>query len=166
MLDLCQFGYGSQGKYFKLPRTDLVKTMAKTHHVLLGWLFLFVAAWAGAAESPSAASAPLTAVKSAILAATGYDAASVEIATNGASVIVTVVNSKLAETAQSAAREEEARKIVRAIADSTVDKPEFTGLHAIHIDYVKRESGGTGSHVIDSIDYLKNPRGIFEHHIT
>lgn len=105
-------------------------------------------------------------VKSAVLAATGYDAASMEIATTGASVIVTVVNSKLAETAQSAGREEEARKIVRAIADSTVDKPEFTGLHAIHIDYVKRESGSTGSQLIDSIDYLRNPRGIFEHHIT
>ena len=105
-------------------------------------------------------------VKDAILAKTGYDARSIELQATAASIIVTVVNSSLADQTKPAAREEEAVSIVRAIADSIADRSEFKGIQAIHIDYVKRESGGTHSETIDGIDFIKNQRGVFVHHIT
>ena len=105
-------------------------------------------------------------VKSAILAKTGYDAKSIELQATAASIIVTVVNSRIADQTKPAAREEEAVAIVRAIADSIADRSEFKGIQAIHIDYVKRESGDTHSEPIDGIDFIKNQRGVFVHHIT
>ena len=133
---------------------------------MFAWLMLLWTAPAAAADLARPGSAPLNEVKSAILAKTGYDAESIELQATPASIIVTVVNSRLADQTEPAAREDEAIVIVRAIADSIADRSEFKSIQAIHIDYVKRKSGDTHSQTIDGIDFIKNQRGIFVHHVT
>ena len=149
--------------WVKTMKAAMRKTSAFA--TMLAWLMLIWIAPA-AADLSGAGDAPLNEVKSAILAKTGYDAKSVELQTTSASIIVTVVNSRLADQTGAAARENEAIVIVRAIADSIADRSEFTGIHAIHIDYVKRKSGDTRSEIVDGIDFIKNQRGIFVHHVT
>jgi hypothetical protein len=139
---------------------------AGAYAAMFAWLMLLWIAPAAAADLASPGSAPLNEVKSAILAKTGYDAKSIELQATSASIIVTVVNSRLADQTGPAAREDEAISIVRAIADSIADRSEFKGIQAIHIDYVKRKSGDTHSQAIDGIDFIKNQRGIFVHHVT
>lgn len=118
-------------------------------------------AWA-ASEGPSASLAP---IKQAIMATTGYDAASVELTATAVQFVVTVVNSKLV-SASGRARENEASKIVTAIARASADNAEFRTIQAIHIDYVSREPDGSHPRTVDAIDFRKTPQGHFEHHIT
>ena len=95
-------------------------------------------AWAGS-EYPSASLAP---IKQAIIATTGYDAASIELTATAVQFVVTVVNSKLV-SASGRAREHEASKIVTAIARASADNAEFRTIQTIHVDYVSREPDGS-----------------------
>ena len=115
-----------------------------------------------ASEGPRASLAP---IKQAILATTGYDAASVELTATAVQFVVTVVNSKLI-SASDRARENEASKIVTAIARTSAGNAEFRTIQAVHIDYVSREPDGSHPRTVDAIDFRKTPRGDFEHHIT
>jgi hypothetical protein len=55
---------------------------------------------------------------------------------------------------------------VATIARTIAEKPEFKGIQAIHIDYVKREAGSGHTQTVDGIDFRRDPDGIFRHHIT
>ena len=81
----------------------------------------------------------LNAVKSAVLAATGYDGKAVELTATKVQFVLTIVNSKL-NGSPAAERENEATRIASKIASIIADKPEFKGIQAIHVDYVKREA--------------------------
>ena len=109
-----------------------------------------------APEGPRASLAP---IKQAIIASTGYDAASIELTATAVQFIVTVVNSKLV-SASGRARENEASKIVTAIARASADNAEFRTIQAIHVDYVSREPDGSHSRTVDAIDFQKHPRAI------
>jgi hypothetical protein len=116
--------------------------------------------YAQPAQSPS-----LNAVKTNVLAATGYDDRTVELSATKVQFVVTIVNSKLIG-GTATERENEAHRIVMTIAHSIADKPEFKGIQAIHVDYVKREAGSGHTETIDAIDFRKDPDGNFRHHIT
>jgi hypothetical protein len=107
----------------------------------------------------------LDAVKSAVLAATGYDGGAVELTATNVQLVVTIVNSKL-NGSPAAERENEATRIASKIASIIADKPEFKGIQGIHVDYVKREADGGHTQRIDGIDFRKDPQGNFQHHIT
>jgi hypothetical protein len=107
----------------------------------------------------------LNAVKSGVLAATGYDGGAVELTATKAQFVVTIVNSKLIGS-PAAERENEATRIASTIASIIADKPEFKGIQGIHVDYVKREADGSHTQRIDGIDFRKDPQGNFQHHIT
>jgi hypothetical protein len=115
--------------------------------------------------SPERQNASLSEVKQAILAATGYDPAAVELTATHVQFIVTLVNSKLASGPVSP-REHEASRITAAIAGLIAEMPEYTGIQAIHIDYVSRKPDGSANRIIDGIDFRKDPQGQFRHHIT
>ena len=97
--------------------------------------------------------------------ATGYDAAAIELTATKVQFVVTIVNSKLIG-GPSYQRENEARRIATTIARNVADKPEFRAIQAIHIDYVRRESGSGHTETIDGIDFRKDPQGNFQHHVT
>ena len=104
-------------------------------------------------------------VKQAILVATGYDPAAVELTATHVQFIVSLVNSKLA-AGPASPREVEASRITAAIAGVITEMPEFKGIQAIHIAYVSRKPDGTASRIIDGIDFRKDPQGKFQHHMT
>jgi phage terminase Nu1 subunit (DNA packaging protein) len=107
----------------------------------------------------------LNAVKSAVLAATGYDGEAVELTATKVQFVVTIVNSKL-NGSPAAERENEATHIASKIASIIANKPEFKGIQAIHVDYVKREADSGHTQTIDGIDFRRDPQGNFQRHIT
>jgi hypothetical protein len=109
-------------------------------------------------------SAALDALKQAIIAATGYDAAAVEVKVTPVQLMITLVNSRLID-APSRVRENEATNIVAAIVKTSGDA-ELRRIQAIHVDYVARDADGGNSRTVDAIDFRKTPRGDFQHHIT
>ena len=104
-------------------------------------------------------------VKQAILTATGYEPAAVELTATKVQFVVMLVNSKLT-SGPASRRENEARRITEVIAGVIAEMPEYQGIQAIHIDYVSRKSDGSASRIIDGIDFRKDPQGKFCHHIT
>jgi hypothetical protein len=134
-----------------------------------GWM-VFVLASAALLGVPHAQLAQsqemsLDAVKSAVLATTGYDGGAVELTATKVQFVVTIVNSKLIDR-PAAERENEARRVASTIASIMADKPEFKGIQGIDVDYVKREADGSHTQRIDGIDFRKDPQGNFQHHIT
>ena len=111
------------------------------------------------------ASPSLNAVKTDVLAATGYEDKSVELTATKLQFVVTIVNSKLIG-GTAIERENDANRIVMTIAHSIADKPEFNGIQAIHVDYVNREAGNGHTETVEGMDFRKDPDGNFRHHIT
>ena len=107
----------------------------------------------------------LNAVKSAVLAATGYEGEVVELTATKVQFAVTIVNSKLISR-PAAERENEAMRIASTIASTIADKSEFKGIQAIHVDYVKQEADSGHTQTIDGIDFRRDPQGNFQRHIT
>jgi hypothetical protein len=62
------------------------------------------------------------------------------LAATNVQFLVTITNSHVTSQTE---RENEANRIVATIARSIAEKLEFKGIQAIHIDYVKRDSGAT-----------------------
>jgi hypothetical protein len=104
-----------------------------------GLMFVLVSAvpFRGPHAQPTDSQATsLNAVKTDVLAATGYDDRTVELTATEVQFVVTIVNSTLISQ-PAVARENEARRIVEAIARSIANKPEFKSVQAIHIDFRK-----------------------------
>ncbi len=111
------------------------------------------------------ASASLGVVKRAIASVTAYDTSVLEVAATGSQLTVKVINSPLAGRS-AVEREGEAQRIASAVSSSIAGKPEFGSLNGIHVDYVVRNSDGSGAHVVDGVDFRKDPTGVFQHHMT
>lgn len=141
-----------------LKRSLLIGSLA----VVLVFAALWESAHAQSGLSARPPSTSLSEVKQAILIATGYDPAAVELTATTVPFIVTLVNSKLVAEPGSG-RESEASRITAAIAGIIAEMPEFKGIQAIHVDYVSREPHGSASRIIDGIDFGKDPQGNFQH---
>ena len=63
-------------------------------------------------------------------------------------------------------RAADAAKIVEAIVAVLKGNPAYEKPLAIHIDYVSREPEADHSHVVDGVDYRRNPNGSFDLHRT
>ena len=133
--------------------------------LFVGWMAFVLASQAPLGALAQSQEASLNAVKSGVLAATGYDGGAVELTATKVQFVVTIVNSKLIDRS-AAERENEATRIASTIASIIADKPEFKGIQGIHVDYVKREVDGSHTQRIDGIDFRKDPQGNFQHYIT
>ena len=138
---------------------------------LLALLILFAASVS--ADQPASPPAPtrtardmavsLPEVKKSVLAATGYDNASIELTVGTYMLTVTVINSKLRNPKE---RELEAHKIAATITRAIATRAEYKSIQALHIDYVARAAGEDESHIVDGIDFWKDPQGNFKLHMT
>jgi hypothetical protein len=117
------------------------------------------------AQAAAADMASVETLKTAVLEATAYEASAVKLTASKIRLIVTIVNSMLND-ATGTQRDEEATLIVSTITRYMADKPEFKGIQAMHIDYVRQKPGTTQTDVIDGIDFRKGMNGIFQKHIT
>jgi hypothetical protein len=95
--------------------------------------------------------------------AAGYKTKDLEIKTTAHQVTLTVINSQL-NTKLALDRESEATKMVTAIENAMIDKPEFANVAAIHVDYIERQ--GKKSQAIQGIDFLQTPARTFILHKT
>lgn len=102
-------------------------------------------------------------LKKAVVAATEYDNASIDVRSTATQVTVTVVDSKLLE-ATSGDRELDASKIASAIAEAMAGKTPFGTVVVIHVVYIKGQ--GSDGKTIDRVDYYKDPKGVFRHHVS
>lgn len=133
--------------------------------VVLASAPVFEAVRAQPVQSQGQHGTSLKEVKDAVLAATGYGGQAVELTATKVQFVITLVNSKLVGR-PAADRENEARRIASVVAGKIADKPEFQGIQAIHVDYVMRDAGRGHTRTIDGIDFRKDPKGNFQHHIT
>ena len=136
-------------------------------------LFVLLAISAGCSQdsadtpSPQAASANASLigeVRSAVVAATGYEASALDVMIATAQVVITISDSKLL-AADHAARDAEAATVSAAVARAIESSGALSRIQAIHIDYVKRNAGAAAT-IIDAIDFRKNPEGRFAKDIT
>ena len=107
----------------------------------------------------------LPAIKAAILAATGYDETSIEVTPGGRQLVVKVINGKLA-AGSNAARIDDANAISSAVAREIATRAEFDDIEALHVDYIRRDKDGGGVQTLQAIDFRRDPRGHFRHHVS
>jgi hypothetical protein len=131
-------------------------------------VLVFMGFYEGTRATPRLAGQPNTSlneVKQAILTATGFEPAAVELTATSIQFVVTLVTRKFT-SGPASQRESEASRITAAIATVIAEMPEYKGIQAIHIDYVSRKRDGGASRIIDLIDFRKDAPGKFQHHIT
>ncbi|MEQ1593730.1 MAG: hypothetical protein ABL985_01385 [Casimicrobium sp.] len=97
----------------------------------------------------------------AVLKATGYESRSVHVSVGRYQIVVSLVNSALSTPMS---RQTEAVKIAVALGEVLVAKPEFKSVQAFHIDYVAETSNHADTHLVDAIDFRRDPSGNFVFH--
>ncbi len=107
----------------------------------------------------------LPAIKSAVLAATGYDETMVDVKPGRHQLFIAVVNSRIA-SGNNAARMDEATAISSAVAQAIATRPEFDDVEVLHIDYVRRDKEGADTQPVQAIDFRKDPQGKFRYHVS
>lgn len=125
------------------------------------------AAWCADAASDAAKvtlqGASLKEIKTLAEAACGYKAKDIELSSTAHQMTLTIINSKL-NTAAPSKREAEATRAVSALACAMTDKPAFSELPVIHVDYVERQGGTLKA--VQRIDFFQSPAGGFVLHKT
>ena len=143
-----------------------------THHLTSALLTLAVmissaSAWSADAASDAAQvtlqAASLKEIKALAETTGGYKAKDVELSSTAHQMTLTIINSKL-NTAALSKREAEAGRMVSAIARAIADKPAFSELPVIHVDYVERQGGTLKA--VQRIDFFQSPAGGFVLHKT
>ncbi len=104
-------------------------------------------------------------IQRAIVAMTGYENSAIEVSTTGHQLVVTLVNGKLGD-AQSSARESEAAAIVSTVTNAIASKNEFMTVSSIRIDYIRRQTRDSHSHLEDSIEFRRGKDGTFRRHVS
>jgi len=107
----------------------------------------------------------LQSVRAAIVQAIGASDAAVEVKTMGNIFVVSRVNTDLNQ-ANHSARDSEASRIATIAAKSIADKPEFKNIHTIRVLYVASLKSGRYKKIIDTVDFRKDPSGVFHFHTT
>jgi hypothetical protein len=98
-----------------------------------------------------------------ILKATNYDPDQVQLSLTSTQVVVTLTNSNLL-AASHPDRDADAARIAHVVEKEIAARSELAGVHAIHIDYLARESGS--SSMKDSMDYRKDAAGRFQKDVS
>jgi hypothetical protein len=102
----------------------------------------------------------LPAIRNAILSATSYDEASIELTPGPRRLIVAVVNSKLSDGSETG-RVDEAVTIASAVAQAIAANPDFADVETLHVDYIRRSTDGAEVQRIDAIPFDRDPKGKF-----
>ncbi len=102
-------------------------------------------------------------IKALAQATGGYKPKDVELSSTAHQMTITIINSKL-NTGAIAPREAEATRMVSAISRAIADKPEFSQLPVIHVDYLNRQ--GKKIKPVQRIDFFQSPSGVFVLHKT
>ncbi len=117
--------------------------------------------WPVRAQSPDA----LQNIRTSIIQAIDAQDATVDLKIAGGVFMVSRVNSTLNQ-ADHSARDGEASRIASLVAGLIVGKPEFNKIHTIRVQYVGRIKTGGHEKIIDTVDFRRDPSGVFHFHTT
>lgn len=117
--------------------------------------------WPVRAQSPDA----LQNIRTSIIRAIGGQDAPVDLKIVAEVFLISRVNSTLNQ-ADHAARDGEASRIATLVAGAIIGKPEFSKIHTIRVQYVGRLKAGSHEQIIDTIDFRRDPSGVFHFHTT
>ena len=132
-----------------------------TISVLVLVTFFSAICWPVRAQSPD----PLRNIRTSIIQAIGVQEATVELKIAGGIFLISRVNSTLNQ-ANHGARDGEASRIATLVAGTIVGKPEFSKIHTIRVQYVGRMKAGGHEKIIDTVDFRRDPSGVFHFHAT
>ena len=107
----------------------------------------------------------LQSVRTSIVQAIGASDATVDVKIIGNIFVVSRINTALNQ-ANHSARDSEASLIATIAAKTIADKPEFKNIHTIRVLYVARLKSGRYEKIIDTVDFRKDPSGLFHFHTT
>jgi hypothetical protein len=111
------------------------------------------------------AESSLQSVRTSIVQAIGAPDATLDVKVTGNIFVVSRTNTELNQ-ANHSARDSEASRIATIAAKSIADKPEFKNIHTIRVLYVARLKSGRYEKIIDTVDFRKDPSGVFHFHTT
>lgn len=107
----------------------------------------------------------LQSIRAAIIQATGVPDASLDVKVVGKIFVVSRINSPLNEVNHSS-RDGEASHIATVVAKAVGDGTSYKDIHTIRVLYVAALKRGGQQKIIDSIDFRKDPSGVFHFHAT
>jgi cytoskeletal protein RodZ len=117
--------------------------------------------WPVKAQSPKA----LQNIRTSIIQAIGAQEPAVDLKIAGGILMISRVNSTLNQ-ANHTARDGEASRIATLVAGTIVGKTEFNKIHTIRVQYVGRIKTGSHEKIIDTVDFRRDPNGVFHFHTT
>ena len=111
------------------------------------------------------AESALQSARTSIVQAIGAPDATLDVKVTGNIFVVSRTNTDLNQ-ANHSARDSEASRIATVAAKTIADKPEFKNIHTIRVLYVARLKSGRYEKIIDTVDFRKDPSGLFHFHTT
>ena len=107
----------------------------------------------------------LQSVRTAIVQAIAASDPTLDVKVMGNIFVVSRINTDLNQ-ANHSARDSEASRIATVAAKTIADKPEFKNIHTIRVLYVASLKSGRYEKIIDTVDFRKDPGGVFHFHAT
>jgi hypothetical protein len=107
----------------------------------------------------------LQSVRTAIVQAIAASDPTLDVKVMGNIFVVSRINTDLNQ-ANHSARDSEASRIATVAAKTIADKPEFKNIHTIRVLYVASLKSGRYEKIIDTVDFRKDPSGVFHFHTT
>ena len=107
----------------------------------------------------------LQSIRAAIIQATGVPDSSLDLKIAGKIFVVSRINSALNQTNHST-RDGEASRIATVVAKTIGDGAAYKDIHTIRVLYVATLKPDGQQKIIDTIDFRKDPSGVFHFHTT
>ena len=109
--------------------------------------------------------AALENIQKSVIRTVGAQEKTVEVTIRGNILTVVRVNSNLNDFTHGA-RNNEATAIASAVAKGIADSPNIKNVHTIRVQYQTRLGSAAKDKVLDTVDFRKDPNGVFQFHET
>ena len=109
--------------------------------------------------------AALENIQKSVILTVGAQEKTVEVTIRGNILTVVRVNSNLNGSSHGA-RNNEAQAIASVVAKGIIDSPDFKNIHTIRVQYLTRLGSSAKDRVLDTVDFRKDPNGVFQFHET
>jgi thiamine biosynthesis protein ThiC len=104
-------------------------------------------------------------IRTAIIQAMGIPVATIDLKVAGNIFVISRINSTMNQT-NHGARDSEASHIATVVAKTIGEGAEYKHIHTIRVRYIAALKPGGNEQVVDTVDFRKDPKGIFHFHTT
>jgi hypothetical protein len=142
----------------------MIKSIPAALSLLMVSVAALEAGTAGAQATQAPAGPGVASLQGAVIKAIGAQDKTVEILLSGPLITVLRVNSNLNGSTHGG-RNNEATAIAHVASDAISKTADFADVTTIRVQYIKRSSESDVT-IIDTVEFRKNAKGIFEIHVT